>query len=110
MGDPSAVSIAVLSRPSGNVYVFNGKQNTPYSTIEELAEELNEYYDANMVGSQKSLIVSVHCEKEVTTVDALVEVMDMVNDQNKAHGYVVAPDGISPGVQRYKMVLATDKK
>ena len=110
MGDPSAVSIAVLSRPSGNVYVFNGKQNTPYSTIEELAVVLNEYYDANMVGSQKSLIVSVHCEKEVTTVDALVEVMDMVNDQNKAHGYVVAPDGISPGVQRYKMVLATDKK
>ncbi|MBQ6613365.1 MAG: biopolymer transporter ExbD [Alistipes sp.] len=110
MGDPSAVSIAVLSRPSGNVYVFNGKQNTPYSTIEELAVVLNEYYDANMVGSQKSLIVSVHCEKEVTTVDALVEVMDMVNDQNKTHGYVVAPDGISPGVQRYKMVLATDKK
>jgi hypothetical protein len=48
--------------------------------------------------------VSVHCEKEVTTVDALLSIIDMINDQNKAAG------DIAPGVQRYKMVLATDKK
>lgn len=104
MGDPSAVSISVLSRPSGYVYIFNGKQNNPYSDVQELSSELNAYYEMNMIESQKSLIVSVHCEKEVTTVDALLSIIDMINDQNKAAG------DIAPGVQRYKMVLATEKK
>lgn len=104
MGDPSAVSISVLNRPSGYVYIFNGKQNNPYNDAQELAAELNTYYESNMADSQKSLIVSVHCEKEVTTVDALLSIIDMINDQNKAAG------DITPGVQRYKMVLATDKK
>lgn len=104
MGDPSAVSISVLNRPSGYVYIFNGKQNNPYNDAQELAAELNAYYESNMADSQKSLIVSVHCEKEVTTVDALLSIIDMINDQNKAAG------DIAPGAQRYKMVLATDKK
>ena len=104
MGDPSAVSISVLSRPSGYVYIFNGKQNNPYNDVQELSSELNAYYEMNMIESQKSLIVSVHCEKEVTTVDALLSIIDMINDQNKAAG------DIAPGVQRYKMVLATEKK
>lgn len=104
MGDPSAVSISVLKRPSGYVYIFNGKQNNPYNDVQELASELNAYYEMNMIESQKSLIVSVHCEKEVTTVDALLSIIDMINDQNKAAG------DIAPGVQRYKMVLATEKK
>mgnify|MGYP003429508161 FL=1 len=104
MGDPSAVSISVLSRPSGYVYIFNGKQNNPYNDVQELSSELNAYYEMNMIESQKSLIVSVHCEKEVTTVDALLSIIDMINDQNKAAGDIV------PGVQRYKMVLATEKK
>ena len=105
MGDPSAVSISVLSRPSGNyVYIFNGKQNNPYNDAQELATELNAYYESNMADSQKSLIVSVHCEKDNTTVDALLTIIDMINDQNKAAG------DVAPGVQRYKMVLATDKK
>lgn len=104
MGDPSAVSISVLSRPSGYVYIFNGKQNNPYNDAQELASELNAYYESTMADSQKSLIVSVHCEKEVTTVDALLSIIDMINDQNKAVG------DIAPGQQRYKMVLATDKK
>lgn len=104
MGDPSAVSISVLKSPSGNVYIFNGKQNNPYSDVQELSSELNAYYEMNMIESQKSLIVSVHCEKDVTTVDALLSIIDMINDQNKAAG------DIAPGVQRYKMVLATEKK
>ena len=104
MGDPSAVSISVLSRPSGYAYIFNGKQNNPYNDAQELASELNAYYESTMADSQKSLIVSVHCEKEVTTVDALLSIIDMINDQNKAVG------DIAPGQQRYKMVLATDKK
>lgn len=104
MGDPSAVSISVLNSPSGYVYIFNGKQNNPYNDAQELATELNAYYESNMADSQKSLIVSVHCEKEVTTVDALLSIIDMINDQNKAAG------DIAPGVQRYKMVLATNKK
>lgn len=104
MGDPSAVSISVLSRPSGYVYIFNGKQNNPYNDVQELSSELNAYYEMNMIESQKSLIVSVHCEKEVTTVDALLSIIDMINEQNKAAG------DITPGVQRYKMVLATEKK
>jgi hypothetical protein len=40
----------------------------------------------------------------VTTVDALLDIIDMINDENKRSG------DIAPGVQRYKMVLATDKK
>ncbi|MBO5830592.1 MAG: biopolymer transporter ExbD [Alistipes sp.] len=104
MGDPSAVTISVLSRPSGYVYVFNGKQNNAHEDIAELASELNAYYEMNMIESGKSLIVSVHCEKGVTTVDALLDIIDMINDENKRSG------DIAPGVQRYKMVLATDKK
>ena len=104
MGDPSAVSISVLSRPSGYVYIFNGKQNNPYNDVQELSSVLNAYYEMNMIESQKWLIVSVHCEKEVTTVDALLSIIDMINDQNKAAG------DIAPGVPRYKMVLATEKK
>ena len=104
MGDPSAVSISVLNRPSGYVYIFNGKQNNPYNDAQELATELNAYYESNMADTGKALIVSVHCEKDNTTVDALLSIIDMINDQNKAAG------DIAPGVQRYKMVLATDKK
>jgi hypothetical protein len=33
-----------------------------------------------------------------------LSIIDMINDQNKAAG------DITPGVQRYKMVLATDKE
>ena len=57
-----------------------------------------------MTDTGKALIVSVHCEKDNTTVDALLTIIDMINDQNKAAG------DVAPGVQRYKMVLATDKK
>ena len=96
MGDPSAVSISVISGPEGYTYIFNGNRRNPYTEAEQLATELNTYYD--------TLIVSVHCEKDVTTVDALLSIIDMINDQNKATGE------IAPGVQRYKMVLATDKR
>ena len=104
MGDPSSVSISVLQGPAGYSYIFNGNTSNPYVDAESLAAELNAYYEGNMAESQKSLIVSVHCQKEQTTVDALLSIIDMINDQNKAFGDIL------PGVQRYKMVLATDKK
>jgi hypothetical protein len=104
MGDPSSVSISVLSGPAGYSYIFNGNKSNPYVDANEMAVELNAYYENNMAESQKALIVSVHCEKDQTTVDALLAIIDMINDQNKAAGE------IAPGVQRYKMVLATDKK
>ena len=104
MGDPSSVSISVLQGPVGYSYIFNGNTSNPYVDAESLAAELNAYYEGNMAESQKSLIVSVHCQKEQTTVDALLSIIDMINDQNKAFGDIL------PGVQRYKMVLATDKK
>jgi biopolymer transport protein ExbD len=104
MGDPSSVSISVLQGPMGYSYIFNGNTSNPYVDAESLAAELNAYYESKMADSQKSLIVSVHCQKEQTTVDALLSIIDMINDQNKALG------DITPGIQRYKMVLATDKK
>ncbi|MBO5717778.1 MAG: biopolymer transporter ExbD [Alistipes sp.] len=104
MGDPSSVSISVLSGPAGYSYIFNGNKSNPYIDANEMAVELNAYYENHMAESQKALIVSVHCEKDQTTVDALLAIIDMINDQNKAAGE------IAPGVQRYKMVLATDKK
>jgi biopolymer transport protein ExbD len=104
MGDPSSVSISVLQGPMGYSYIFNGNTSNPYVDAESLAAELNAYYESKMDDSQKSLIVSVHCQKEQTTVDALLSIIDMINDQNKALG------DITPGIQRYKMVLATDKK
>ena len=104
MGDPSSVSISVLQGPVGYSYIFNGQTSNPYYEAEEIAAALNAYYETQMADSQKSLIVSVHCQKDVTTVDALLTIIDMINDQNKAAG------DIAPGVQRYKMVLATDKK
>jgi biopolymer transport protein ExbD len=104
MGDPSSVSISVLQGPAGYSYIFNGNTSNPYVDAESLAAELNAYYESKMADSQKSLIVSVHCQKEQTTVDALLSIIDMINDQNKALG------DITPGIQRYKMVLATDKK
>jgi biopolymer transport protein ExbD len=104
MGDPSAVSISVISGPEGYTYIFNGNRRNPYTEAEQLATELNTYYDTHLAQSGKPLIVSVHCEKDVTTVDALLSIIDMINDQNKATGE------ITPGVQRYKMVLATDKR
>ena len=96
--------VKTVDKEGNPVYVFNGKQNNPYNDARELAAELNAYYESNMADTQKSLIVSVHCEKDNTTVDALLSIIDMINDQNKAVG------DIAPGVQRYKMVLATDKK
>lgn len=104
MGDPSSVSISVLSGPQGYSYIFNGNRQNPYLDAEEIAPELNAYYDSHLSDSGKALIVSVHCEKDVTTVDALLAIIDMINDQNKAAG------DIAPGIQRYKMVLATDKR
>ena len=104
MGDPSAVSISVLSGPAGFSYVFNGKTASPHMDVQELVPELNAYYEMNMGASGKPLIVSVHCEKDQTTVDALLSIIDMINEQNHAN------DEVAPGVQRYKMVLATDKK
>ena len=104
MGDPSSVSISVLQGPAGYSYIFNGNTSNPHVDAESLAAELNAYYEGHMAESQKSLIVSVHCQKEQTTVDALLTIIDMINDQNKAFGDIL------PGVQRYKMVLATDKK
>jgi hypothetical protein len=104
MGDPSSVSISVLQGPAGYSYIFNGNSANPYFEADEIAAALNAYYEIQMADSQKSLIVSVHCQKDITTVDALLTIIDMINDQNKAFG------DIAPGIQRYKMVLATDKK
>ncbi len=104
MGDPSAVSISVLQGPAGYNYIFNGKTSNPYMDAAELALELNAYYETNLADSGKPLVVSVHCQRDETTVDALLKIIDMINEQNQAAG------DITPGVQRYKMVLATDKK
>ena len=104
MGDPSSVSIAILQDPMGYCYVFNGNTANPHYDTESIASDLNGYYANKMADSQKPLIVSVHCQKDQTTVDALIAIIDMINEQNKAMG------DVAPGVQRYKMVLATDKK
>ena len=88
----------------GYSYIFNGNTSEPHVDAATMATALNAYYEGHMAESGKSLIVSVHCQKDQTTVDALLAIIDMINDQNKAFG------DIAPGVQRYKMVLATDKK
>ncbi|MBQ2364642.1 MAG: biopolymer transporter ExbD [Alistipes sp.] len=98
-GDPSVVSISITGTQNNYRYVFNGGEE--YQTVEALAGMLNAYYTEKMGQSGKTLNISVHCDRERVTVQGLVNVIDMINEQNVEVN----------GNPKYKMVLATkDKK
>ncbi|MBR5200172.1 MAG: biopolymer transporter ExbD [Alistipes sp.] len=95
-GDPSVITLSVVpdaQQPSGYLYIINGDDKNPHTSIEEVAGALMVEYEAYAERpEQDKPYISLRCDEKVT-VDALVEIIDLTREK------------------KYKMVLATkDKK
>ena len=95
-GDPSVITLSVVpdaQQPSGYLYIINGDDKNPHTSIEEVAGALMVEYEADAERpEQDKPYISLRCDEKVT-VDALVEIIDLTREK------------------KYKMVLATkDKK
>ena len=95
-GDPSVITLSVVpdaQQPSGYLYIINGDDKNPHTSIEEVAGALMVEYEVYAERpEQDKPYISLRCDEKVT-VDALVEIIDLTREK------------------KYKMVLATkDKK
>jgi biopolymer transport protein ExbD len=95
-GDPSVITLSVVpdaQQPSGYLYIINGDDKNPHTSIEKVAGALMVEYEAYAERpEQDKPYISLRCDEKVT-VDALVEIIDLTREK------------------KYKMVLATkDKK
>ena len=95
-GDPSVITLSVVpdaQQPNGYLYIINGDDKKPHTSIEEVAGALMVEYEAYAERpEQDKPYISLRCDEKVT-VDALVEIIDLTREK------------------KYKMVLATkDKK
>lgn len=102
--DNSSASITILGETGSYTYVLNS--NNEYDSIDELREALSSYYDNSGTASKESpvMIVSLHCDRDNTSVQAFVDVAAMIQDENLKHHKAQNDEQIE---DKYKLVLAT---
>ena len=102
--DNSTASITILGESGNYTYVLNSDKE--YKSINELRSALDKYYVSSGTAEKESpvMIVSLHCDRDNTSVQAFVDVAAMIQDENLTHR-----KGQEEGEKedKYKLVLAT---
>lgn len=102
--DNSTASITILGESGNYTYVLNSDKE--YKSINELRSALDKYYVSSGTAEKESpvMIVSLHCDRDNTSVQAFVDVAAMIQDENLTHR-----EGQEEGEKedKYKLVLAT---
>lgn len=100
--DNSSAAINILGESGNYHYVLNGEIEC--KTIDELLAALDKLYVSTDTANKESKVmhVSLHCDRDNTTVQGFVDVATMIQDMNVKYREE------SQGTEdKYKLVLAT---
>lgn len=102
--DNSTASITILGESGNYTYVLNSDKE--YKSINELCSALDKYYVSSGTAEKESpvMIVSLHCDRDNTSVQAFVDVAAMIQDENLTHR---KDQEEGEKEDKYKLVLAT---